>query len=174
VDYRVVYDRRAIEMRGTLKTIVDYIAAGEQVRVGDVPMKLVLSDYPMALVPLRHDLQMVESALVVHDSTLLDALAALFEMYWERAVPLHVSHGRARLPETRSPTDAQRDLLARLVAGQTDKAIAAHLGWSDRTVRRHVHAMMIQLDAQTRFQAGYQAVLRGWLADEKGVHDDPE
>ncbi|MFD1544190.1 helix-turn-helix transcriptional regulator [Nonomuraea guangzhouensis] len=174
VDYRVVYDRRAIEMRGTLKTIVDYIAAGEQVRVGDVPMKLVLSDYPMALVPLRHDLQMVESALVVYDSTLLDALAALFEMYWERAVPLHVSHGRARLPENRSPTDAQRDLLARLVAGQTDKAIAAHLGWSDRTVRRHVHAMMIQLDAQTRFQAGYQAVLRGWLADEKGVHDDPE
>ena len=63
----------------TLKTIVDYIAAGEQVRVGDVPMKLVLSDYPMALVPLRHDLQMVESALVVYDSTLLDALAALFK-----------------------------------------------------------------------------------------------
>ena len=59
------------------------------------------------------------------------------------------------------------------MAGQTDKAIAAHLGWSDRTVRRR-DAMMIQLDAQTRFQAGYQAVLRARLADEKGVHDDPE
>ncbi|MBN6056593.1 hypothetical protein JYK22_31995, partial [Nonomuraea sp. RK-328] len=166
VDYRVVYDRRAIEVRGTLRAISDYIAAGEQVRVGDVPMKLVLSDYPMALVPLRRDLQMVESALVVHDSTLLDALAALFEMYWERAVPLHIRHGRAHLAETTSPTGARRDLLARLVAGQTDKAIAAHMGWSDRTVRRHVRAMMIQLDAQTRFQAGYQAVLRGWLADD--------
>ncbi|MEQ4721213.1 LuxR C-terminal-related transcriptional regulator [Nonomuraea sp. B19D2] len=172
VDYRVVYDRRAIEVPGTLPAIADYVAAGEQVRVGDVPMKLVLSDYPMALVPLRHDLQMVESALVVHDSTLLDALTALFEMYWERAVPLHVSHGRAQLAETTSPTGAQRDLLARLVAGQTDKAIAAHLGWSDRTVRRHVSAMMIQLDAQTRFQAGYQAVLRGWLTDEKSSQDD--
>ncbi|NUW33981.1 transcriptional regulator TrmB [Nonomuraea sp. SMC257] len=166
VDYRVVYDRRAIEVRGTLQAISEYIAAGEQVRVGDVPMKLVLSDYPMALVPLRSDLEMGESALVVHDSTLLDALAALFEMYWERAVPLHIRHGRAHLAETTGPTGARRDLLARLVAGQTDKAIAAHLGWSDRTVRRHVRAMMVQLDAQTRFQAGYQAVLRGWLADE--------
>ncbi|MEV0144366.1 MULTISPECIES: LuxR C-terminal-related transcriptional regulator [unclassified Nonomuraea] len=173
VDYRVVYDRRAIEVRGTLRAIADYVAAGEQARVGDVPMKLVLSDYPMALVPLRHDLHMVESALVVHESVLLDALAALFEMYWERAVPLHVSHGRARLAETTSPTGTQRDLLARLVAGQTDKAIAAHLGWSDRTVRRHVHAMMIRLDARTRFQAGYQAVRRGWLADQKGSQDDP-
>ncbi|MEV0232892.1 LuxR C-terminal-related transcriptional regulator [Nonomuraea sp. NPDC050786] len=172
VDYRVVYDRRAIEVRGTLQAIAGYVAAGEQVRVGDVPMKLVLSDYPMGLVPLRHDLQMVESALVVHDSTLLDALTALFEMYWERAVPLHISHGRAQLAETTSPTGAQRDLLARLVAGQTDKAIAAHLGWSDRTVRRHIRAMMIQLDAQTRFQVGYQAVLRGWLTDEKSSQDD--
>ncbi|MEV1178920.1 helix-turn-helix transcriptional regulator [Nonomuraea sp. NPDC049784] len=50
-----------------------------------------------------------------------------------------------------------------LTAGLTDAAIAAHLGWSDRTVRRHVRAMMVRLDAHTRFQAGYQAVVRGWL-----------
>jgi hypothetical protein len=28
-----------------------------------------------------------------------------------------------------------------------------------------VRAMMARLDAATRFQAGYQAVLRGWIAD---------
>ncbi|GAA3672127.1 LuxR family transcriptional regulator [Nonomuraea antimicrobica] len=161
VEYRALYDRRAMEVPGTQSLITRYVAAGEQARVGDVPVKLALNDHPMAIMPLRHDGHDVESALVVHDSTLLDALAALFEMCWERAVPLQVRHGR--LAEATGPADARRDLLPLLAAGLTDPAIAAHLGWSDRTVRRHVRAMMLRLDAQTRFQAGYQAVLRGWL-----------
>ncbi|MGN9841010.1 LuxR C-terminal-related transcriptional regulator [Nonomuraea sp. H19] len=163
VEYRALYDRRAMEAPGTLAALTRYVAAGEQARVGDVPVKLALSDLPMAMMPLRHDAHVVESALVVHDSTLLDALSALFEMSWERAVPLHVRHGR--LAEATGAAAAQRDLLPLLAAGLTDVAIAAHLGWSDRTVRRHVRAMMIRLDAQTRFQAGYQAVVRGWLAE---------
>jgi DNA-binding CsgD family transcriptional regulator len=161
VEYRALYGRRAMEVPGTLSLITRYVAAGEQARVGDVPVKLALNDRPMAIMPLRHDQHVVESALVVHDSTLLDALSALFEMYWERAVPLQVRHGR--LAEATGAADAQRDLLPLLTAGLTDAAIAAHLGWSDRTVRRRVRALMVQLDARTRFQAGYQAVLRGWL-----------
>lgn len=161
VDYRALYDRRSMEVPGTLSIIARYVAAGEQARVGDVPVKLVLNDAPMAIVPLRHDEHRMEAALVVRDSTLLDALSALFEMHWERAVPLQVRRGR--LAEAADSAGLQRDLLPLLTAGLTDAAIAAHLGWSARTVRRHVHAMMTQLDAQTRFQAGYQAVVRGWV-----------
>ncbi|WP_146103865.1 helix-turn-helix transcriptional regulator [Nonomuraea solani] len=161
VEVRALYDRRAMEVPGTLSLIARYLAAGEHARVGDVPVKLALNDEPMAVMPLRHDRHVVESALVVHDSTLLDALAALFEMCWERAVPLQVRQGR--LAEATEAADARRDLLPLLAAGLTDAAIAAHLGWSDRTVRRHVHALLIQLDARTRFQAGYQAAARGWL-----------
>ncbi|MFI6484469.1 transcriptional regulator [Nonomuraea sp. NPDC050663] len=164
VDYRVIYDRKAMEQPGALAVVTDYIAAGEHARVGEVPMKLVLNDRPMAILPLRHDLHMAESALVVHDPAVLEALAALFEMSWQRAMPLGMRHGLARLPETRSPADAHADLLPLLIAGLTDAAIGAQLGWSARTVRRHVHTMMAQLDAQTRFQAGYQAVVRGWLS----------
>ncbi|WP_327088340.1 LuxR C-terminal-related transcriptional regulator [Nonomuraea sp. NBC_01738] len=163
VEYRAIYDRRAMEVPGSVSLITRYIAAGEQARVGDIPVKLALNDQPMAIIPLRHDRHVVESALVVRDSTLLDALSALFDMYWERAAPLRVRDGR--LAEATDPADAHRDLLPLLMAGLTDTAIAAHLGWSDRTVRRHVRAMMIQLDAKTRFQAGYQAVVRGWLAE---------
>ncbi|GGS75844.1 hypothetical protein ACIBIZ_07595 [Nonomuraea spiralis] len=163
VNYRVLYDRKAMELPGALTVVTDYITAGEQARVGEVPMKLVLNDRPTAIVPLRHDLHLVESALVVHDPTLLEALGALFEMNWQRAVPLGVRQGQARLPEERSPADAHEDLLPLLISGLTDAAIGAQLGWSVRTVRRRVQAMMVQLDAQTRFQAGYQAVLRGWL-----------
>lgn len=165
VDYRALYDRRSMEVPGTLSIMARYVAAGEQARVGDVPVKLVLNDAPMAIVPLRHDEHLVESALVVHDSTLLDALSTLFEMHWERAVPLQVRRGR--LAEAADSAGVQRDLLPLLTAGLTDAAIAAHLGWSARTVRRHVrrhvHTMMTSLDAQTRFQAGYQAVVRGWV-----------
>ncbi|MEV0390624.1 helix-turn-helix transcriptional regulator [Nonomuraea sp. NPDC050643] len=162
VEVRALYDRRAMEVPGTLSLIARYIAAGEQARVGDVPVKLALNDEPMAVMPLRHDRHVVESALVVRDSTLLDALAELFEMCWERAVPLRVRQGR--LAEATGAADARRDLLPLLAAGLTDAAVAAHLGWSDRTVRRHVRALMVQLDARTRFQAGYQAAARGWLA----------
>ncbi|WP_188195291.1 helix-turn-helix transcriptional regulator [Nonomuraea sp. SYSU D8015] len=163
VEYRVLYDRRAMEAPGTLAAIAGYVAAGEQARVGDVPLKLVLSDRPEAILPARHDGHVGESALVVRDPALLGALSVLFETEWERAVPLHVRRGR--LAAAPGAADARRDLLPLLAAGLTDAAIAAHLGWSDRTVRRHVRAMMARLDAQTRFQAGYQAAARGWLAE---------
>jgi DNA-binding NarL/FixJ family response regulator len=49
------------------------------------------------------------------------------------------------------------------VAGLTDEAIADNLGLHPRTVRRRLRALLARLDAATRFQAGYQAVQRGWL-----------
>ena len=162
---RVLYDRAGLEGPGRLADVAVGIAAGEQARVTDVPTKLVLSDYPRALLPLQHDPDHVESSLIVHDSVLCDALSALFEMYWERAIPLEVRDGSAHMPDTDDvPTQEERDLLPLLAAGLTDRAIAAQLGCSERTVRRRLKAMLDRLDATTRIQAGYQAVGRGWLA----------
>jgi AraC-like DNA-binding protein len=162
---RVLYDRVGLEAPGRLADVAIGIAAGEQTRVTDVPTKLVLSDFPRALLPLQHDPDHVETSLIVHDSVLCDALSALFEMYWERAIPLEVRDGSAHLPDPRdAPTPEERDLLPLLAAGLTDRAIAAELGCSERTVRRRLKAMFERLDATTRTQAGYQAVARGWLA----------
>ncbi len=162
---RVLYDRVGLEAPGRLADVAVGIAAGEQARVTDVPTKLVLSDYPRALLPLQHDPDHVETSLIVHDSVLCDALSALFEMYWERAIPLEVHDGFAHLPDTDdAPTQDERDLLPLLAAGLTDRAIAAQLACSERTVRRRLKAMFDRLDATTRIQAGYQAVGRGWLA----------
>ena len=47
--------------------------------------------------------------------------------------------------------------------GVTDAAIARQTGFSQRTVERRVRHVMERLGAQTRFQAGVQAVHRGWL-----------
>jgi sugar-specific transcriptional regulator TrmB len=164
IRYRILYDRRALDVPGRLADLEAGIAAGEEARVADVPLKMTIVDQSVAVLPVQHPPD-VESRVVVRDPVLLQALSALFEMYWERALPLRVSNGRAQLSgdgEGPSPDEAQL-----LVAGLTDHEIAAQLQLSDRTVRSRVRAMMARLDATTRFQAGYQAVARGWLA-----HDD--
>jgi hypothetical protein len=165
--FRILYDRRALDIPGRLADLDAGIAAGEQARVADVPVKMTIFDDKAAILPL-HQPADIESRLVVHNPVLVDALSALFEMSWDRALPLHVNDGRAELAGASSeaaPSEDDRHLLVLLVGGLTDQEIAAQLGVSDRTVRRGVRAMMGRLDAATRFQAGYQAVLRGWIAN---------
>ena len=170
VRYRIIYDRKAVSLPGRLPDIEGSIGAGEEARITDVALKLGLSDHPLAMLPLRSHPMDVDlgSWLVVHDSVLLDALSALFEMYWERAVPLHIRQERPDMAGHDAPNETDRALLSLLAAGLTDKAVADHLGWHERTAHRHLRAMMHRLDAATRFQAGYQAVRRGWLTDPRG------
>jgi DNA-binding CsgD family transcriptional regulator len=168
IRYRILYDRRALDVPGRLADLEAGIAAGEEARVADIPLKMTIVDGSTAVLPVRHPPD-VESRIVVRDPVLLAALGALFEMYWERALPLRVSDGRPQLSgDGAGPSPEEAHLLPLLVAGLTDQEIAAQLHLSDRTVRSRVRAMMVRLDATTRFQAGYQAVIRGWLA-----HDDP-
>jgi DNA-binding CsgD family transcriptional regulator/sugar-specific transcriptional regulator TrmB len=169
IRYRILYDRRALDTPGRLADLEAGIAAGEEARVADVPLKMTIIDQSVAVLPVQHPPD-VESRVVVRDPVLLRALSELFEMYWERALPLRVSNGRAHLSgDLEGPSPDEAHLLPLLVAGLTDQEIAAQLQLSDRTVRSRVRAMMARLDATTRFQAGYQAVARSWLAHD----DDP-
>ena len=59
--------------------------------------------------------------------------------------------------------DGRQFLLEQLMAGATDEVIARKLGIGLRTVRRRIAALMIELGVDTRFQAGVEAVRRGWL-----------
>lgn len=95
----------------------------------------------------------------MHPSSLLDAFIALFETRWERAVA--VNRPGEELPDGLSERGAE--LLGLLAGGATDETIARTLGWSVRTVHRHVHRIMALAGAETRFQAGMEAVRRGWL-----------
>ena len=162
VRVRGIYAPEALEIPGALALAHAAIAAGEEARVSShVPIKLAIADRRTALLPQtsRHA-AIVHSALIVHESTLLDALLGLFERLWRDAVPLPGLEPAADA-DAEQAEDAR--LLALLAAGLKDEAIARQLGISLRTVHRRTSRLMDRLDARTRFQAGAHAVRRGWL-----------
>ncbi|MGW3614038.1 helix-turn-helix domain-containing protein [Micromonospora sp. NPDC005163] len=167
VDYRVVYDAALLELPGDPYEIGPSLRRGERARAAiGLPVKMVLVDRRSAIIPLSPLPSPDEpSAIIVHPSGLLDALAALFEQIWATATPLAVgadgpvpAAGSATVP---SPQD--RQLLSLLLAGLTDQAIAAQLGTSMRTVQRRIHGLTERAGVRTRLQLVWQAAHRGWL-----------
>lgn len=160
VRYRCVYDRSGLGMPGRLAAVRDLVKSGEQARVAaGVPVKMFLADDRIGLISLERS-PTSDSALIIHQSSLLDTLIALFEEVWADAVP--ISFGTQGAPD--APRKAHHStLLGLLAAGLTDEAIARHMGWHPRTAQRRVRDLMAELGAQTRFQAGLQAARRGWL-----------
>ncbi|MEE6257500.1 helix-turn-helix domain-containing protein [Plantactinospora sonchi] len=158
--YRVVYDRSALAIPGRMAEIWRGIQNGERARVAsNVPMKMMLCDDRLALIPVMADGQLTDAAYLVHPSSLLDAVSELFEALWERAVA--VNRAGEDPPDRLSGRDAE--LVGLLAGGATDETIARTLGWSVRTVHRHVHRIMALVGAESRFQAGMEAVRRGWV-----------
>ncbi|MEZ0095130.1 transcriptional regulator [Streptacidiphilus sp. EB129] len=165
IGYRIIYDRAAVAWPGRLESdILVSCGEGEQARVRpELPMKMVLADARQAVIPIGAQEHVVEAAYVIHPSSLLDALVALFEGEWERAVPVQATAAGAAGAEGHGPGEDGRRLLALLASGLTDEGIARALGWSYRTTQRRLQALMRELDAGTRFQAGMAARDRGWL-----------
>jgi DNA-binding CsgD family transcriptional regulator len=166
VRYRAVYARPALTMPGRLSDVDTLKSAGEQARIlPDLPFKLLIVDRRWAMVPVSEGTE-VERAMVVRPCSLLDALVATFDSYWQRAVPFGDA-GRASTPGGQTAPDdlseADRQVLALLATGLTDERIAAHLGLGLRTVQRRVRGLMDRLGAGNRFQAGLQAARTGLL-----------
>ena len=150
---RTVYDRDDLDATGRFDDLKQATPPAEQVRVAaGLPMTLVVVDRRLGLVP--YELPDGDHSLLLRSSALLNGLVLLFEGVWERASPVWPG---AEEPLT---TDDQQ-LLALLAAGLTDQAIARKLGVAKRTVERRIRRLMDSLGAQTRFQAGLQAAIRG-------------
>lgn len=163
VRFRTVYDREAVAWPGRLENeILVGVQDGEEARVRTtLPMKMIMSDDRMALIPISVGDSVLDAAYVIHPSALLQALDGLFEAEWDRAVPL-----QAALAGETGPAEPDADhhkLIGLLAAGLTDESIARSLGWSARTTQRRLQALMRELGATTRFQAGMAARERGWL-----------
>ncbi len=162
VHYRTVIDAKLMEVPAFLESIRSDIKAGEEIRViPELPLKLVLADHRLALIPLN--LRELDSpALLVRSSSLLDALYELFEMFWERAAPISFTQaGEPQVSASESElSEETRGLISLMAAGLNDKTIAYDLNISKRTFERRIAELMQSLNARTRFQVGWLAALR--------------
>ncbi|RKN31181.1 hypothetical protein D7044_18255 [Micromonospora musae] len=154
---RTIYERSSLEQPGALRGLEQLITAGQQARVlPTLPVKLYLADGRYGLL-IRRPLDERESAVLLRPCALLDALVHLFEGLWRSALPLRPSPAAPPSPRR---TVEHRRLVALLLSGLTDEAIARQLGVGYRTAQRHIAALMASLGARTRFQAGVQAARR--------------
>lgn len=96
VAWRTIYAPDSLEISGQPNEVRRLISLGEQARVNQhVPLKLAIAVREVGLVPLTSahpETQLV----VVHASSLFDALVDLFELYWAQALPMGRLPGRAQ------------------------------------------------------------------------------
>ncbi|GGT72458.1 helix-turn-helix domain-containing protein [Streptomyces atratus] len=168
VRYRVIVERSMLD-RGapSFDEIIQARAAGEVVRIAEsVPLKLFIVDGELAIVPLLGSANAAKAgALLVHECSLLDALIALFESEWEKAMPFVTSAGT--LQNAPAIDDLGAQILSLLLTGLTDQAIATQLHTSMRTVQRRIRQMMDTAKVQNRMQLGFRAARLGWLDAEQ-------
>ncbi|WP_327326041.1 hypothetical protein OG735_28820 [Streptomyces sp. NBC_01210] len=159
VEVRTVLDRDGLGHPGRMRSLTGLVEQGLRARVATaVPTKLIAVDRRITLLPPTDAADPTASALVIGDALLGNALVPLFETVWERATPLGGSASSCGSLPT-----AQKELLGLLAAGLKDEAIARRLGVHVHTARRRISRLLETLGAETRFQAGAQATLRGWL-----------
>jgi len=98
VRYRVILERAMLdEEEGLFDAIIEGQRQGQDVRVANsLPLKLVVVDREYGFLPLIGSDPASTGALLVHRSGLLDALLALFEAEWERAVPMVTDADQSR------------------------------------------------------------------------------
>ncbi|GGN10372.1 sugar-specific transcriptional regulator TrmB/DNA-binding CsgD family transcriptional regulator [Actinoplanes campanulatus] len=161
VRYRVVIDQPALAAPGMVAETTESLRQGVEIRVTEsLPIKLILADDELALVPLTVAAGEEPGAVLLHRSGLLTAMDALFETVWGHAHPLDLA-GLGE-PAADVITALDRTILALLLAGLTDQAVATQLDLSLRTLQRRLRHLMDLAGVQTRMQLGWYAARHDW------------
>ncbi|MEV0645651.1 helix-turn-helix domain-containing protein [Phytomonospora sp. NPDC050363] len=157
VRYRVVVEKDVLAEPGLLVRAEASLEAGEEIRImPDLPLRMIIADGELGLVPLNSAGE--PGAIVVHPSGLLDALIALFESTWDRALTLE-----PEAPYADDLIELDRRIIALLLQGFTDNAVAKQLDVSARTVQRRIRYLMDEAQVSTRMQLGYRLSTLGRL-----------
>jgi DNA-binding CsgD family transcriptional regulator len=156
LDYMSTYDTDVLEIEGALEILEARERGGERFRfTSGVPFSAVIVDEAVAIVDVSAFDPSGFGSAVIRARSMVLALIALSDHLWDLGSPLATGGVNAE----------RRDqlILSLLAAGAPDATIARQAGVSQRTVERRVRALMDQLGAGTRFQAGVQAARRGLI-----------
>ncbi len=131
------------------------VDAGERVKVvPHVPTRMAVFGEEAAILPKRWG-ENSGQRLLIREPAIVACCIGYFDLLWGRAV--HFSSLRGESGEPRQA------LLEMLASGAKDEQISRALDMSLRTVRRRIAFLMAELGVDSRFQAGMEAVRRGWL-----------
>ena len=152
---RAVYPLHYLDTAVGRRWVGMWAEAGEQQRFVDDPPSefLVAGDRGVFALARWNDPH--SDYLLIREPMLVAAFTALHEMTFARGVTLSDT-GAGPTPESR--------LVDLMAVGMKDEAIARTLGWSLRTVRRRVAALMDEHGVATRFQLGAALQARGRLS----------
>lgn len=167
VEVRLVLDTGVLAEPWALELLERAAERGYAARVGSgVPFGLLVCDDDSVLVEISSHDPSGYGSLALRRAPARQAVTRLFEQIWSLSTPFGVKSKVLGSDSTTpiAPLD-ERDtkVLALLSTGAADKVIARQIGTSVRTVERRVRYLMEHLGAATRFQAGVQAVRRGWV-----------
>jgi DNA-binding CsgD family transcriptional regulator len=149
--------RADLVTRMKIKQVVD---AGAQVRtVSHLPRAAVVFDRALAVLLSGADGD--RTAARVRDGEVVRFLIDMFEHLWDGAAALSTfESGYAEVAD-----DLQQTIAGLMAKGFTDEVLARKMGMSVRTCRRHIAALMHELNAVSRFQAGVLATRRSIVPD---------
>ncbi len=151
VRIRTLYQHTVRHSQGTL-AYAERLADGKlEIRtLEELFGRLIIFDRTVAFIPARDDRQV---ALELRHPGLVDYLAAVFEQFWQRAVPLQEQVSYSHTPDGIS--GVQRSIAKLLVEGYVDEAIARRLGMNVRTCRAHIAKLAATLGSGSRAQLGF-------------------
>jgi DNA-binding CsgD family transcriptional regulator len=138
---------------------------GAQIRtLSEVPQAAVVFDSTLAVMfGFGPDGEL--TARRVRDRNVVRFLIDMFDQLWDGATPYASDE-----PGYADAIDDLQQSVARLMAqGLTDEVVARRLGMSVRTCRRHIAALLQNLDSTSRFQAGVQAAGRFTINAARGA-----
>jgi len=149
--------RADLPVRAKLKRFTD---AGATVRtVSCLPRAAVIYDQSSAVLFTPQDRTELSGARVLHDDV-VSFILDVFNQIWDAATPYDTSFDSGYCEVA---GDMQQAIAQLMVQGFTDEVVARRLGMSIRACRRHIAALLRNLDASSRFQAGAQAARRNLI-----------
>ena len=134
------------------------VRSGAEVRTTRyILRRMTVFDRSIAFIP---DPEAGLGVTIVRHPTVVSVLCDWMEDAWDTGAPFEP----ADMGYAVALDDMQQAILDMLSNGLKDEIIARRLRISLRTCRRHIADLMVRLDANSRFQAGVNAVrLRDWL-----------
>ncbi|WP_030766001.1 LuxR C-terminal-related transcriptional regulator [Streptomyces sp. NRRL F-2664] len=161
VRIRTIYQHTARNDLPTRSYVREVSEQGAEIRTADeVIDRLIIYDREVAFLPERSAGDRTPGAAIVREPTLVAFLCSVFEYLWDGASPYMVESQRSPA----SSDELKWSIIRLMTKGYKDEMVARRLGMSVRTCRRHIAEITEELEATSRFQAGYNAARQEMLA----------